>query len=98
MGAELTLAAIPFYDGAVRLAAEGVRSTLYPANRAAAERVSGPDAPGFALLFDPQTSGGLIAAVAADDADRILAALKQDGYRAARIGTVTDGAPRVRVT
>ncbi len=40
------------------------------------------------LLFDPQTSGGLLVAIAADAADAAVAALAQRGVRARRIGAV----------
>ncbi len=40
----------------------------------------------FLLLFDPQTSGGLLAAVAPDHAHEVGAALREMGVLAARIG------------
>ena len=48
------------------------------------------------ILFDPQTSGGLLAAVPGDQAERLVAALRDAGIEAARqVGRVTprDGAP-----
>ena len=41
------------------------------------------------LLYDPQTSGGLLLSVAADDADALLARLRQAGLPAALIGRMT---------
>ncbi|MHB8123285.1 MAG: selenide, water dikinase SelD [Desulfuromonadaceae bacterium] len=44
------------------------------------------------LLFDPQTSGGLLIAVAADEAEQLVAALKAKGIDCASIvGEVVDG-------
>jgi selenide, water dikinase len=40
----------------------------------------------LALLYDPQTSGGLLIAAAAESADRVAAALDRAGVHAARIG------------
>jgi selenide, water dikinase len=40
------------------------------------------------LLFDPQTSGGLLVAIAPDAANTALAALKQHGVNARRVGGV----------
>ncbi|WP_102225528.1 selenide, water dikinase SelD [Acidimangrovimonas sediminis] len=95
--AELELGAIPFLEGAVALARAGHRSTLYPANRAAvAARMTLPEGPEADLLFDPQTAGGLLAAVPGAEADAMLTALREAGVAAALIGTVTAGAPRVR--
>jgi len=42
----------------------------------------------MAVLYDPQTSGGLLIAVAAETADRAAAALSAAGVDASRIGTV----------
>ncbi len=42
------------------------------------------------VLFDPQTSGGLLAAVAPSVADQVLQALVSAGLPAARIGLVSD--------
>jgi selenide,water dikinase len=48
------------------------------------------------LLFDPQTSGGLLVAVPADRADALVAALVASGHRAAAIGAVAEGTPSLR--
>jgi selenide,water dikinase len=41
------------------------------------------------LCYDPQTSGGLLIAVAASDADALAAELDRNGVQASRIGEVT---------
>lgn len=95
-GATIDLAAIPTLPGALALAAAGQASSLAPANRAATiGRISGPDSPGKALLYDPQTAGGLLAAIPTDIADALLTAL---GPNAARIGEITAGPPRITLT
>lgn len=51
-----------------------------------------------ALLFDPQTAGGLLISVAADESERLAAALKDAGAPAAEIGEVLPAAkPLIRV-
>ena len=45
----------------------------------------------IALAHDPQTSGGLLAAVAATDADDTIRALNAAGVQAWRIGRVEPG-------
>ena len=50
------------------------------------------------LLTDPQTSGGLLVACAADAADAVLGIFREQGFEhAAVIGEITQGAPRVTV-
>jgi len=50
------------------------------------------------LLADPQTSGGLLAAVAPEAADEVLARFRDAGFaQAAVIGKVEQGAARVLV-
>ena len=50
------------------------------------------------LLSDPQTSGGLLIACAADEADGMVARIVAAGYRSARrIGTVSAGPPQVSI-
>jgi selenide,water dikinase len=97
--ATLWLEAIPLLPGAPELAAAGHGSSLLPANLAAVSwRMTGPQDPRIDLLSDPQTAGGLIAAVPPDQAEVLLAALKAAGHEAAIVGTVTAGQPHLTVT
>jgi selenide,water dikinase len=89
IAAEIDPEAVPALDGAPELAAQGIESTLAPANRAAL-----PDAgPQAALLFDPQTSGGLLAGVATAQAARCITALRAVGIDAAVIGRTLRAEP-----
>jgi selenide, water dikinase len=57
------------------------------------------DISGRGLIYDPQTSGGLLLALPADQADALIAALHKAGISAAiRIGEVTKETPGVVVT
>lgn len=105
VGAEITLADVPLLPGAAELFAAGIESTLAPANRQALSEMhvaaSVTAQPGFASLFDPQTSGGLLMGVPprhVEDCMKRLIAL--DIGRAAVIGHVVAedvGAGRLRV-
>jgi selenide,water dikinase len=82
--AELQLSALPLMDGAVECVKAGIVSSLQPANvrlrralRNAEEFVQDARYP---LLFDPQTAGGLLASVPAEQADACVAALQAAGY------------------
>ncbi|WP_445943304.1 selenide, water dikinase SelD, partial [Roseicyclus sp.] len=90
VGAEVWLAQVPLLPGALRLSEAGLRSTLFAQNQAAlAGRVALADTPLGALVFDPQTAGGLLAAVPADLAAGLVARLRAKGHDAAQIGQVT---------
>lgn len=89
--ARLDLAAVPLMAGARELSQRGYRSTLFADNRALAPEL--PSDPQYDLLFDPQTAGGLLAAVAADQAEALVAALRAAGHPAAQIGSLTAGGP-----
>lgn len=100
VGAEIDLATVPFYAGAEALAEAGVASTIAPANRAALlGRIAAPPGARTALLYDPQTAGGLLASVPAAEAGSLVATLREAGYTAAAIGRIgaLDGGPALRV-
>jgi selenide, water dikinase len=90
LGAQLDLTALPVLAGAEGLAAAGHASSLAPETRAAlGAELALPETPRAALLVDPQTAGGLLAAVPMDDASALVTALRDVGYDAAMIGVVT---------
>ncbi len=91
--AELWQNQIPLYAGARTLSDQGVASTLMPANRADAP-VGGIDDP---LLFDPQTAGGLLAALPAAAAQQALTALRDAGIEGHIIGTLCSGEPAGKI-
>ena len=97
VGAWLNPGAVPLFSGAEQLAARGVRSNLFEPNRqSAGSLIEGlGDGPRHDLLFDPQTSGGLLAAVAPETSDQCLEALAGAGYQAAAVGAINDGPPGI---
>lgn len=96
VGAHLTLSDIPLLPGALTLSGQGERSSLYDDNRALLPDLS--DRGAAALLFDPQTCGGLLASLPAPGTGAALQALTAQGYRAAVIGKITDQAGVVTVS
>lgn len=80
--------------GALEVAESSAADTAEPgAMDAAAPRAAGPRAlhGRDALLFDPQTSGGLLAGVPASAIDEVVTSLRNTGHaQAAFIGRVTD--------
>ena len=97
--ARLELDAIPMLQGALAMAEKGVRSSLFEANRLSPAEFDAPPGARSDLLLDPQTAGGLLAAIPEDRAQRRLDALKEAGEPAFVIGRVEahrDGRSKVR--
>jgi len=80
---ELDLNAVPILDGAL-VTVQEVVSSLQPQNLRACYHIDNlseyQDRSTFPLLFDPQTSGGLLAAIPEEQANLCLASLKNLGY------------------
>ncbi len=98
VGAELDLAALPVLAGAEDLLAAGIRSSLHATNAAVAEAWALPATARAELLFDPQTAGGLLAAVPAEAVPDLLARLAGAGFAASVIGRIVAGPPVIRAT
>lgn len=88
VSARLNSSAVPVLRGFNSAKANGIFSTLHPDNARSANRLRNTDvSPPW--LFDPQTSGGLLAAVPAHAASDVLEELQRIGLiRAAIIGEV----------
>jgi len=82
--ATLELSALPVLEGAEETVAAGILSSLQPANvrlrRAIRHAETVMDHPRYPLVFDPQTAGGLLASVPAEQADTCVRELKGLGY------------------
>ncbi len=85
LDAELWPQRVPLLDGALETAALGLLSSLHPANERLGAGVHGEAGPRRDLLFDPQTSGGLLAGVAPHRATACVAALHAAGDRSAAV-------------
>ena len=99
-GVDLILPHLPVLNGALTSLSElGVYSTAHDKNQRAATLVRTQDFSDpellarQSLLFDPQTSGGLLISVAPDASQDLVARLKASGFdQAAVIGRITDQA------
>ncbi len=101
-GATIDFARVPLYPGVLELAGAGLITGASARNWAGCADAVTLTRPGNdverALLTDPQTSGGLLVACAADAVDSVLALFRDQGFaRADAIGSVTTGAPRIVV-
>ena len=94
---------LPFYPGALDMYRAGETTGSNKTNR---QMVDGHklemrlslDKHEEELLYDPQTSGGLLLSVPESQVDELLAALNDDGIRTAvKIGAIADGAAGIAV-
>jgi selenide,water dikinase len=97
VGLRVAFGHLPVHQGFYPLAASGVSTGCTGANQdnagtAFADR-AGLDAIQREVLFDPQTSGGLLLALPPAAVEPLLAALAAAGHRAAEIGEVVAGPP-----
>ena len=91
---ELNLSDIPVLSGALDTLEQKIYSSLHKDNSLVAHNVFNQEAfaqdPKYALLFDPQTAGGLLASVPESVAGICLAHLRESGYSQAKaIGRVS---------
>jgi selenide, water dikinase len=105
MAGRLSLGAVPWAQGAVDLACSGVRSSIFPETSAMASEMAASAAvradARFDLLFDPQTAGGLLAAIPSSQVDQVIARCAAMGQPVWTIGEITGPAadgPRLSIT
>jgi selenide,water dikinase len=95
---EVDSARVPLINGALELAAAGIITGADKTNReyvgedvSLAEEI---DPNLVRLLFDPQTAGGLLLAIAKEKADDLLHELRRNYSRAEMIGRVNERGPK----
>ena len=94
LAATVSLNHIPLLEGALSCSQNGILSSLHIQNQRVEKRIRSANVwnkhPVWPLLFDPQTSGGLLASVAASQVDDCLSALRLAGYHhACVVGEIT---------
>lgn len=92
--ATLYIDQLPVLQGAQACVEQGIVSSLQPANirlrRAIRDQAKWVKHPRYPLLFDPQTAGGLLASIPANQLDACLMELKSAGYSyACQIGHIS---------
>ena len=88
LSAQLELDAIPTLTGALELADQGMRSSLFEANQLSVDLLDAPAGPKRDLLIDPQTAGGLLAAIPDEAASAVFSAFAEAGAPIWRIGAL----------
>ncbi len=98
---EIDAASVPFLNGALELAAQGMLTSGDKTNReyvgADIEIESSVDENLVMLLFDPQTAGGMLIAVSENQAAALLSTLNKKYPKAQTIGRIHLRGPRAMV-
>ncbi|MCY4460204.1 MAG: selenide, water dikinase SelD [Albidovulum sp.] len=97
VAARVDLDSVPTCEGAMSLSDSGIRSSLWESNFAISARMKLSGRKKESLLFDPQTAGGLLAAVPAEKSETVLNRLLEIGEDVAVIGEIVAGPPRIFV-
>src|SRR5690606_2563221 len=100
--ARIGMSSVPLIDGVLALAEEnfitGASARNWASYGDAVELDAALEGAPRALLCDPQTSGGLLVACAEEAAENVIETFERGGFaRAAAIGRVMEGPPRVIV-
>ncbi|MFN8619054.1 MAG: selenide, water dikinase SelD [Dehalococcoidia bacterium] len=102
LSVEVEAGAVPLLPGALECSALGVHTGGEGRNRDwvghKVRFAAGVDPDVAALLFDPQTSGGLLLAASPRKAKRLEAAFARDATELWRIGSATAGSGGLRIT
>jgi len=95
---EIDASAVPLLDGASELASHGMLTSGDKTNReyvgADVEIAEAVDQNIIKLLFDPQTAGGMLIAIAEDESKALLRTLNEHYPQARAIGRVLPESPR----
>lgn len=101
VGVQLNFANLPVYESFYRMVKKGVSTLSTAANKRNVEseleitaRLKKHERE---VLFDPQTSGGLLLATAPIQVEPLLQALLDTGHNAALVGEVVDGPARLEI-
>lgn len=101
VGIRIVFERLPIHAGFFRLVQKGVSTGCTDANEQNVAQVFtdhvGLDRTRREVLFDPQTSGGLLLSTPPDQAGPLLEALLESGHKAAEIGEVVEGPARIEV-
>ena len=91
--AEIRAGDVPFFQGARKLSDSGIGSSLLQSNieYAPSTGISDP------LLFDPQTAGGLLAALPPNAAKDAIDTLAKEGLKGWVIGNLQEGSGPIQI-
>ncbi len=95
VSAQISIKKVPLLNGAMELSNRGIRSTLFAENTKQKKRVSKIESPVFDLLFDPQTSGGMLISIPKERVKTLQVNLRKAGLLDTVIGEIKKGEPGI---
>ena len=97
VGAKIFFDQIPLYSGVNNLIAKEIRSSIFENNYMYSERMIIKTAANTDILFDPQTSGPLLATVPKSKVKGVITSGEKLGFECKVIGELTNGKPYIEV-
>ncbi len=95
VSATISINKIPLLNGSIELVKNGVKSTLFPENKSKNKNVHIVEDPALDLLFDPQTSGGMLISAPNKNVGIIQSHLTKSGLLSSVIGELVQGKPSI---
>ena len=97
VGAKIFLDQIPLYSGVNNLIAKGIRSSIFENNYMYSDRMIIKTTANSDILFDPQTSGPILATVPEVKVNDVIGSGEKLGFECKVIGELTNGKPYIEV-
>ena len=95
VSATVSIKKIPLLNGSTELVKNGVESTLFPENKSKNKNVHLINDQALNLLFDPQTSGGMLISIPSKKIEDLQMHLTKSGLLSSVIGEIKQGKPSV---
>jgi len=95
VSASISINKVPLLDGAIELVKKGVKSTLFSENKGKNKNIHMVEDPALDLLFDPQTSGGMLISIPSKKVKDLQIHLTKSGLLSSVIGEIRQGIPSI---
>ena len=95
LSATVSIKNIPLLNGSIELVKNGVESTLFPENKGKNRNVHAVKDQALDLLFDPQTSGGMLVSIPDENVEEVQNKLTKAGLLGSVIGELEHGEPSI---
>ena len=97
VSASISINKVPLLEGTIELVKKGVKSTLFSENKGKNNNIHMVEDPALDLLFDPQTSGGMLISIPSKKVEDLQIHLTKSGLLSSVIGEIKEGKPSVLI-